>query len=87
MSFELFGMDQTTSIILILGVIWAVGIVIALIVIIVLCCRRNRRDQELDQTDEVTEASDKLIPPIFYTEHLRDPLAQEDLLERSHAKP
>jgi heme/copper-type cytochrome/quinol oxidase subunit 2 len=78
-------MDQTTSIILLVGIIWAVGIIIAVIIIIAICCIRRGRERQSNKLDGPSEPSDKLIPPIFYTEHLRDPLAQEDLLERARA--
>jgi hypothetical protein len=83
MSLELFGLDTTASIILLIGIIWGIGILVAIVVIIVICCVRSRPAREELRPEPPSEPSDRLIPPIFYTEHLCDPLAQEDLLDRS----
>lgn len=39
--------------------------------------RRNRRDVKSPKS-----STDLIIPPIFYTDNLRDPLYQEDLVEK-----
>jgi hypothetical protein len=83
MPFELFGMDTTTSIVLLLVIIWAAIVFVAIVVIVAVCCRWHTAGAAAAKPERPSEPSDRLIPPIFYTERLRDPLAQEDLFERT----
>jgi hypothetical protein len=70
-------------------------VLLALCVVIVLfCCRRRWEPHPEPKAPEAPRAPEQptsanpavanLIPPLFYTEGLRDPLMQEDLRERLH---
>jgi hypothetical protein len=83
-SFELFGMDTATSVVLVIAFFWGLAMLIGLVAIISCCCIRRCRQARLEQTMPPPRTTDKLIPPIFFTEQLLDPLAQEDL--REHAQ-
>jgi hypothetical protein len=67
MTLELFGMDPTTSIIILIGIIWGAGIITAIVFIIIISCLRGRREQEATEPDRPSEPSDKLIPRCFAT--------------------
>ena len=41
------------------------------------CCNRNKKDLDYDNN----LSTQQLIPPIFYTE-IKDPLLQDDLMEK-----
>lgn len=57
-----------------------VGLII--IIIVLLCFKfknRNEREKNLDNNRSETTAS--LIPPVFFTEGMSDPLKQDDLID------
>jgi hypothetical protein len=64
-------------------------VVMALCIAVFFCCWSRNRHRALDSTLQDTKsmqqfqsATSDLIPPVFYTEGLRDPLMQEDLREK-----
>jgi hypothetical protein len=83
--FEIFGMSTAMSIVLLIAFIWGLAIVVALFLIICCCCVRRLRQDRLEAAMLPPLLTDKLIPPIFFTEQMRDPLEQEDL--REHPNP
>lgn len=75
-------LDATT----ILPVILSVILIAIVVMMIVLCiCKSRSCKHERDSTDVGAHSplhpTSKLIPPVFYTEDMRDPLLQEDLRE------
>jgi len=61
-------------------------IVIILVIIVMLVCNIGGGCCSEDKSDKfeppVSKSTEQLIPPIFYTDNLLDPLKQEDLHER-----
>jgi hypothetical protein len=61
---------------------------IALALLLLCLCRTRARDRPANVSMLVTDPApsgnsvESLIPPLFYTEDLRDPLMQEDLRDR-----
>lgn len=60
------------------------GVVFILLIVLVtlckkyhICCFKRRRRRA-----EKPNVTDGLVPPIFYTDGMKDPLMQEDLSER-----
>jgi heme/copper-type cytochrome/quinol oxidase subunit 2 len=82
--FQIFGMETTMSIILLIAFLWGVAVIVALVVVVSCCCVRRCRQARLENAMPPPQVTDKLIPPIFFTEQLRDPLEQEDLREHAN---
>jgi hypothetical protein len=86
--------DESSSVVFeLIVVILCVGIAAACVFIVLFCCRRrcegnaDAKGPELPAAPEPpapNPAVADLIPPLFYTEGLRDPLMQEDLRDRLH---
>ena len=62
---------------------------IAFVAFIVLCCFKQKQLSSSDITPQQTELeegnstlSTNLIPPLFFTQGVKDPLQQDDLMER-----
>jgi hypothetical protein len=79
---------ETQTLYFVLG---AIVFVIVLALVLLCLCRARKNapaipDLSLSATDQVRPQIENpvelLIPPLFYTEGLRDPLMQEDLRER-----
>jgi hypothetical protein len=80
--------NPTTAIII--GVI--VGLVLLILVVLCLCRfrKRDRYDSKMSTLQSKASSSDfhsptDLIPPVFYTPEMRDPLLQEDLRDNVHS--
>lgn len=77
-SFSLFGLNTATSLFITAGIAFAamlIGLIIGVLSYIIITRAEQRRlKREEKQTD-------RLIPPIFYTDAMKDPLFQEDLQE------
>lgn len=62
--------------------------VVSIVVTIVICCKRRccRNDTDNLNTQQVLTRDEQLrqnlIPPLFFTQDLPDPLEQDDLVER-----
>jgi hypothetical protein len=82
MAFEGFwGLGVVVSVLIVLLVIAGVLFFIGLMALLVLSlCRRCRERRQIRRLHP--GMADNLIPPIFFTEHLRDPLQQEDLRDK-----
>ena len=79
-SFHIFGLDEAMSIVIVVSiscVLLSLSSVIVLVIVILLdhCKSKHSRAS--------TRPINKLIPPIYYTDGLKDPLHQEDLVEKS----
>jgi hypothetical protein len=85
--FSVFGLDTATSIVLLLALCWGVGIAIAMVVFLVLCIRKRCRQARQERAMPPRTPTDKLIPPIYFTEEMQDPLRQNDLRERVTTRP
>ena len=47
------------------------------------CFKRKKRNYKTDNENNfLMKSTESLIPPIFYTDDLKDPLRQEDLREK-----
>lgn len=77
--FSLFGLDPYTSVILIVAVMIS-AVLIGLAIGILAYILMTRSDREWDRVESERQ-TDRLIPPIFYTDAMKDPLFQEDLRE------
>jgi hypothetical protein len=70
-------------------IVCTVVLIVALSVAIFFFCRSSQRRRAVDSSlqdarsmQQYHSATSDLIPPVFYTEGLRDPLMQEDLREK-----
>jgi hypothetical protein len=82
MGFELFGLSQTFSIVVLIALFVVAVVAFALGLWAVLSMIDRARHRRRPDAAEATEVLDDLIPPIYYTDHMKDPLRQEDLCER-----
>jgi hypothetical protein len=70
-------------------IVCAVVVVAVMCIAVFFCCRSSHRHRAADPAlqdakcmQQFHSATSDLIPPVFYTEGLRDPLMQEDLREK-----
>lgn len=79
MAIHVFGLDQTMSLVIVVSIscilLMLLSLIILVVFILVQKCRAKRRKHKQSPTDG-------LIPPIYYTDGMKDPLQQEDLYER-----
>lgn len=61
-------------------------IFILILMLLVYCCKSDKCTTKKEKNGE-TDSTMNLIPPIFYTEDMRDPLYQEDLKEKYKHRP
>lgn len=61
-------------------------ILILILILIVYCCKSAKCSNKKENHGE-SDSTMNLIPPIFYTEDMRDPLYQEDLREKYKHRP
>jgi hypothetical protein len=86
-SLSLFGLDTGTSSVLLLAICWGAGIAIAMVVLLVICITKRCRQARQERAMPPCQPTDKLIPPIYFTEEMQDPLRQNDLSERVAQPP
>lgn len=71
------------------GLVFAAGLIAAIVALC--CCARDRPAEGLEsallQTVPLNPTVDDLIPPIYYTADLKDPLSQADLRDPSVSMP
>jgi hypothetical protein len=91
MAFEVLGFSTTTSIIFLIGICGLGLAVLVLIYVLVqwLCCDRDASSGELDSVTGKSGSggTEALIPPLFYTHQIPDPLMQPDLRDDSLLQP
>jgi hypothetical protein len=92
MPFQLFGLSPEATMTLLFGAsgaVFAAGLIAAIIALC--CCCREAPADGLDtailQTVPSSPTVDDLIPPIYYTAELKDPLFQADLRDPSVSAP
>jgi uncharacterized alpha/beta hydrolase family protein len=81
-------MEQNSIVLIIIGAIFV------LIVIIIICWCCNAHDSEEKEPKSIQHEPfvnqnpgiEAILPPLFYTGHLPDPLKQEDLAEKFVSK-
>jgi hypothetical protein len=85
MTFQIFGLNAAASMVVVIAIAWAAAVIVVLLILLIVamvrkCCR--------EQTPEKPTANvtDKLIPPLYYTEEIKDPLQQDDLYEGAHLR-
>jgi hypothetical protein len=87
MPFQLFGLSPEASMYLLFGFCGVVflGGLIAAIAAACCCCREDDSDPDalLLRTAPSAVTIDDLIPPIYYTADMKDPLFQADLKDTS----
>jgi hypothetical protein len=81
---QVFGFDEQTSLIIVLAMAVAGGLLLlSLVCFIVHCCRG--RSKSCDSYESIRHLSgqltDDMIPPVFFTADLKDPLQQSDLCD------
>lgn len=78
-SFHIFGLDETMSIVIVVCISCVLLTLSSLLglVIYILSDRCKTKESQASQ-----HPINNLIPPIYYTDGLKDPLQQEDLVER-----
>jgi hypothetical protein len=81
-SLSLFGLDTAKSIVLLLAICWGGVIAIAMVVFLVICITKRCRQARQERAMPPRRPTDNLIPPIYFTEEMQDPLRQNDLSER-----
>jgi hypothetical protein len=92
MTFQLFNFSTESSIALLIGIV-ALGIAVIVFTILAIrfcCCDHdNSSSVDLDkgQQNSGSGVTESLIPPLFYTLELRDPLSQADLRDSPLNKP
>ena len=67
-------------------IITGVFVLILTLVLCIYCCKSEKCGKHKDMNRE-SDSTMNLIPPIFYTEDMRDPLYQEDLREKYKHRP
>lgn len=55
--------------------------VIVIIALLIRCCVMRCRKKRLETQPASEQSVERLIPPIFYTDGMQDPLYQPDLLD------
>ena len=60
------------------------GAILFLIILFIsmYCCMHSKRKRNGEQNDLFSKSTESMIPPIFYTADLKDPLQQDDLREK-----
>jgi hypothetical protein len=83
MGFSIFGFNETSSIFILLAIILGTALLIG-VVIMAICCSRGRKGNVAKGKGAklVVKGMDSLIPPIYFTGDIGDPLAQADLKEK-----
>lgn len=69
---------------LILYIPSGVFMLLLIIIVIMFCCKcsSKRRERTEEQIRIIGKSTESLIPPIFYTNDIKDPLMQEDLHDK-----
>jgi hypothetical protein len=86
---ELWGFDSGTSAVIVLAlVVGGIAIMTLIICLVIRCCKTKRRDSHSGESHPVpSRLTDSLIPPIFFTADMKDPLHQEDLCDTLKPRP
>lgn len=77
--------DKTELTVIVCSSLGALIVIILVIVVICqFCCNKEKSDKAklMESQDASHDNIGNLIPPIFYTQEMKDPLLQDDLCER-----
>lgn len=58
-----------------------IGLVIIIIVLLYYRCKQKQREKAENFENNRSETTASLIPPVFFTEGMSDPLKQDDLID------
>lgn len=75
------GIDASDAVFITVMIILIVLIIVA---VVVCCCCENKCNRVKEPYQPEALTTEQLIPPIFYTDDMKDPLQQDDL--REHLK-